>query len=112
MQRLCNQAKAVMELARGYQKEEQYQFYSGSAGYSNGRGSVASIPDVIPFDNSQSSPPRSSVGVVASAAAAGVPAPAIKFEGREREAVMEAHLSAPLVEYQPGMLLSSQLAPC
>lgn len=105
MQRLCNQAKAVMELARGYQKEDQYQAYSGSAGYSNGRGSVASIPDVIPFDIAQSSPPRSSMGVTSSATA-GVPGSSNKFEDREREAVNEGQLRFPLVEDQPGMLLS------
>lgn len=109
IQRLCNQAKAVIELARGYQKEEQYQVYSGSAGYTNGRGSTASIPDLIPFDTAQSSPPRSIKGGVLSMAAAQASGPAARFEGRGQTPAFEAQTMVPLIENQPGRPLLSLL---
>ncbi|MEW5302873.1 MAG: hypothetical protein WDW36_005613 [Sanguina aurantia] len=106
MQRLCNQAVAVMELARGYQRDEQNQAHGGAPGYtSSGRLSNVSIPDLIPFDAAQPSPPRGG--------RRGVPALTLAAvdqvdESRGRDAAFGSELKpsrATVEEYQPGAMM-------
>lgn len=94
-----------MELARGYQKDEQTnQAYGGAAGYTpSGRLSNVSIPDLIPFGTAQSSPPCSGRGGGPSSVLAAVD----QIESRGRDAAFGSELKSPratVEEYQPGAM--------